>query len=225
MQLLALALLALTAAVTAAPEPGVEFSAVASAETVMAAEADAGILPSAELEVDGPLVVGGLPLARGLVRLRLLGLPGETVDLTSVETFRSAEVDLAVYRRIGRLSLGNQEVWSSVQVAWGFATRLPEDPVPLQRYVRQYGVGIRIEERASGAWISVLYGRHQAAGPRGFGQVIAAGQVPLGFTRGLLFIGGEAVLSVGTPRAAPLQRDFARLRVGISLPDLVGLIR
>lgn len=209
------------------PEPGVRFSALVGTEVTMTADTTPGITPTAEIEVDGPLAIGkGAPL-RVYSRLRTYALPGETLDLASIETFRAAEFELGAYKRVGRLVVGDQELWTSIEASWGFATSIPtsEGFKPALRAPRHYAVGTRIEERKTGAWLSWLYGRDESAGPRQWGQWILAGAVPLAKTKGAAVIGGEAVLSVGPPgqQAIAGQRDRLKVWVAISLPELAGL--
>ncbi len=221
--MLFLALLLAAAPAIAQEEPGVRFYALTAAEVALTGDTDPAVRPSAEIEVDGPLALGtGAPL-RVYARFRTFGLPGETVDLGDVKTFRAAELSLGGYRRVGRLVLGDQEVWTSIEGEWGFATALPAAGAPAAlRYPRHYGVGIRLEERRGGAWLSVLYGRHESAGDRLWGQWLVGGAVPLTVSKGVLVLGGDAMLTVG-PRGGPRQRDLLRIYVAVSVPDLIGV--
>jgi hypothetical protein len=142
-----------------------------------------------------------------------------------VETFRAAELSLGAYRRVGRLAIGEQEVWTSIEAEWGFATLLPHEPAAVDRSPRHYGIGVRVEERKGGAWLSLLYGRAEVAGDRGCGQWQVSGGIPLELTKGAIVLGGDAVLSVGPPGRAEHQRDVFRLYVGVSLPDLMAVMR
>lgn len=225
--LLALALAAPAAAQEPA-EPGVRFYALAAGEVTLGGNAEPTIRPAAEIEVDGPLAIGARAPARVFARFRTFGLPGETVDLSDVKTFRAAELTVGAYRRVGLMKVGEQELWTSLEGEWGFATALPADGEEASlRYPRRYGVGIRSEERTAGAWLSILYGRHESAGPRGWGQWLVSGGVPLGFTKSAIVLGGDAVLSVGPAVDAEggARRDLLKLYVGVSLPDLAQAFR
>jgi hypothetical protein len=235
MKRLALIVVSLLATCVHAPvfaqeaEPGVRFYALAAGEVTLGGDAEPSMRPAAEIEVDGPLAIGesGRVLFRVYTRFRTFGLPGETVDLTNVETFRAASLDVGLYKRFGRLTLGEQELWTSAEVEYGFATITSSEASDSVRYPRKWGVGFRIEERRGGAWLSVLYGRNESAGDRGWGQYLFSGGVPLELSKGAIVLGGDAVLSVGRPGGDPglRQRDTFRLYVAVSLPDLVGLVR
>lgn len=210
----------------AAPEPGVRLHALAAAEVTLGAD-EPSIRPAAEIEIDGPLPIGGRAPVRVYARLRTYGLQGDTVDLTDVATFRAAALDLGITKRIGRVQVGDQEVWTSLEVGYGVITISDDGAAERLHYPRAAGAGLRVEERSSGAWLSLLYGRHQVAGDRGWGQVMVEGAVPLSFSDRVLVLGGEAILSAGPPGGDPeiRQRDAFRLYVGVSLPELIGVFR
>lgn len=221
------ALLLATAA--GAEEPGVSVDVVGLGVVTLSGGADTAVTPGGRVLVDGPVAFGDSAIGRISTRLDVFALPGETLDLASVETFRSAEVTFAGYRVVGRLQLGGQVITTSIGCECGFATRLGRNPEPLQRSPRHYGCGFRFDERTSGAWVWTKYGRSEVAGDWGFGQWMVAGAVPLG----PLIVGGDAVLSVdagGRPRDRPGDRqleqlDVVRLWVGVDAPELVKRLR
>lgn len=212
-------------------EPGFGVTAVLSAQSVMGAGAESKVRPSATLEVEGPVAFKAATPLRAFVRLRLLGMPGEAFDLTAIETVRAVEASLGSSKRIGRVQLGGQELWTSVIGEWGFSTALPRGPNIAQgtRNLRHFGGGFQLEERSSGAWVSMIYGRAEAVGDRGWGQWMLAGAVPIKVKeRGVLVIGGDAALGVGNPCAGAAfcrQQDFVSIEVGVSLPDLIAVMR
>jgi hypothetical protein len=208
-------------------DPGVRFYALASGEVTLGGDAAPSVRPAAEIEVDGPLPIGGKAPLRVYARFRTFGLPGETIDLSRVDTFRAASFDGGFNKRIGRQSYGAQEIWTSIEIEYGFATITSPEASAAIRYPRHYGIGFRLEERTGGAWLSVLYGRDESAGDRGWGQYQIGGGVPLGMSKGAIVLGGDAVLSAGRPGGDPTlrQRDTFRLYVAVSLPELVGAFR
>jgi hypothetical protein len=199
-------------------EPGVSVDVVGFGQVTMS-DAPVAATPGGRIVVDGPIAFGASAPLRAYTRLDLTALPGETVDLKTVETIRAVELGLGAYRRIGQLKIGDQDIVTSIVGECGFATKLAHDPAPADRYPRQMGLGMRLEERTSGAWIALRYGRAQVAGEAGYGQWMVAGSVPLGPVR----LGGDAVLSVGA--GVFRQRDVVRLWVGTSIPDLVAVVR
>lgn len=229
----AIAVLVLSAAVTSLPpvgaqdlpDEGVRVTSLASAEVLLSGDLEPVVRPAFEVEVDGPLALGAGAPARVYTRFRLFGLPGQSaVDPTDFESVRAAELALGAYVRVGRLQLGDQDVWTSLEGEWGFAT-LTGETAAAGRYPRHYALGIRIEERRLGAWLAMLYGRHESAGPRGWGQWMIAGAVPLSLTRGAVVLGGDAVLSVGPADPLGARRDVFRLFVGVDPAQVAALFR
>lgn len=205
-----------------AEAPGARFDATTFGLVTMSGDADptAVVTPGARISVDGPLAFGESAIGRVYTRLDFTALPGETLDLSKVETVRGLELSLGVGRDIGRLRVGSQEIVTAIVGEWGFGTRLSADAAPLTRYPRHYGAGVRIEERESGAQIALLYGRAEIGGDRGYGQWQISGQLPIGPA----VLGGDAVLSVGPPGVFR-QRDVVRVFVGVSVPELVRRLR
>lgn len=214
----AIAILVLSAA--AAPgfaQDGVRVSAIASAEVTLSGDVEASLRPAADLEVEGPLPLGARSIALVATRVRIFGLPGSTVDLTDPKTFRAAEVSLRLSRKVGGITVGDQEVWTSLAGEWGFATISGSDPSPALRYPRHYALGLRFEERRGGARLDLKLGRHESAGARGYGQVLLEGKVPLKKALGVTtLLGGDAVLSIGPASSRARQRDVLRLWVGVA---------
>src|SRR6185503_6637562 len=138
----------------------------------MSGDADTAITPTAFIDVDGPIVVGNRSRARGYARIGITALPGEQIDPADVSTFRAATVGIGLGVVVGRSQMGGQELLSSVVAEAGFASRLrTAEAVPVDRLARHYGLGIRLQERSSGIAFTALFGRDEACGDRGFGQV------------------------------------------------------
>jgi hypothetical protein len=207
-------------AVAARAQEGVRFDASGFGLVTLTGDTKPDVTPGGRISVDGPLVLGSRAIGRVYSRLDITALPGETVDLASVDTFRAAELSLGAYRSIGDLKIGNQEVVTSIAAEWGFGQRLAHDPSPAQRYPRHYGAGLRVDEQSSGASMSLLYGHAEAAGDIGFGQWQVSGQLPLG----PVVLGGDAILSVGPPSVFK-QRDIVRMWIGVSVPKLLEKLR
>lgn len=202
----------------------VSVTASAGGLVTLTGEAGTAITPSAWIEVDGPIVVGSLALARVNARLGLTTAPGESIDVANPETFKAAEAALGVARIVGRREADGQVVTTAVVAEAGFASRLPGEPGPRERLIRHAGVGVQLAERVSGAALSLLYGFDEAAGDRGYGQVMVYGQVPIPATKGALLLVGDATLSVGAFEGAK-QRDVLRLGVSADLGRALELVR
>lgn len=225
--MLAALVLSLTAA-SVAPSPaedGVRLGMLSWGQVALSGDADAAVTPGGRLEVDGPVALGHQAAGRIYVRLDLTAAPGSSaLNFARPETFGSAaELTLGVYRSVGRLSVGTQQVHTSLVWEWGFSTALASELRP--RYLRHYCGGVRLEERTGGAALAVMYGRHEAGGGRGYGQVLISGQVPLAGLARIVVFGGEAVLSVGPRLYGARQRDVFRLWTALDLPALMGVIR
>lgn len=204
--ILALLILAFPAV---AAEPGVTLTTITSAEASLTG--NFSVRPALDARVDGPLA--GLGSLRFVGRLRVFGLPGASISLADVETFRAGELSLAVYQRIGRRRIGQQEVWTSLVFEGGLASVRSAGMYP-----KHYTAGVRLEERASGMWLSLTGGRHEAIGPWGKGQVVIAAEVPLPGTFGIGVLGGDVIANIG-----PGHHDW-RLYVGASLGKALQVI-
>lgn len=225
---LLLALLAVAGPAAAAEDnpnaDPVTISVQAGAVATLSGDTGTAVTPTGWIEVEGPLAVGKTSLARVYTRLGITSLPGEQLDVSDPATFKAAEVGFGLGRIVGRLRMGEQDVTTTVVAEWGFASRLPE-PEPAQRLVRHYGAGVRLQERKSGASLTILYGRDEAAGDRGYGQWLVYGQVPIAGTKGAVVLVGDATLSAGPEVAGRAQRDVLRLGVAASLGALLDVIR
>lgn len=173
--LLAAGLLCGAATIQAQDEPPAAVEVSAGAVASLSSD-ESAVLPTATVLVDAPVYLGqGSAIGRVFVRGTLSGLPGETVDLGNVSTFKAFEVVGEYERRIGVSYDGGS---STYVVARGqFATKLASDPAPRVRYPRAYGVGVAFERRDAvgiARRAEIIVGRSQIASPDswGKGQVI-----------------------------------------------------
>lgn len=221
---------------TAAPSPKpsptlnpnaapLEISAQLGGVVTMSGDTSAAATPTAWVDVDGPLVLGPWIPGRVYARLGITSLPGETLDPADVRTFKGAEVGIGARRIVGSLHAGEQLVETSIVGEWSFATPLNATPAAALRLVRAYGGGLRFDERRSGASLTILYGRDEAAGDRGWGNWMLYGSVPIAGTKGSIVIVGDATLAVGPQVAWLHQRDILRLGVVLDAGSLVSAIR
>lgn len=187
-------------------------------------EAPTAITPLAVLSVEGPIVLADKPRARAFADVGLLAAPGEAVNVANVETFRAADVRLGAGVVVGRSEYGGQDLRTTILAEFGFASRLTTgEAVPADRLARRYGIGVRLEERKSGIGFTALFGRDEAGGDRGFGQLMVRGAVPIagfalggedGGLRAGLALRGDATLSLGPKVATWLhQRDVLTFAV------------
>lgn len=173
---------------------------------------------SPEVFVETDSRVPGSSKARLGVRLGITSEPGQAPDLADVSTFRAAEFALVGQWVVAQQDASAQSLRLSVAAEWGFSSLLSTGGhEPLTHALRHYGVGGRLTERRSGASLTVLYGRDEAAGEWGWGNWILYGSVPLttGKAAGVITLTGDATLSVGPARAT--QRDILRLGVVVDL--------
>ena len=217
---LLLASLAIAGASTAhseEPAPAVRFGVLASAQTILSGDTDPAVLPGFRLTAQGPLALGGSTPFELYALLELTGLPGETVNLGEPATFKAARMDVGLARVVGKVRRGDQTIRTLLFVEGGFATRLPRDPGPVDRYPRRLLFGVRFEEAKSGASLGAAYGRDGAAGVFGWGQLLVSGQVPVYEVRENLdvILGGDAVLTLGKRFYDGAQRDIFRAWVGV----------
>lgn len=201
---------------TAQADDVVRFEALATAQTVMSADAGTAVLPGVRLRVDGPVAFGERTPLEIYSILELGGQPGETVDPTQVATFKAAEFTGGLAKVIGDARRGTQHLRTFVFLEGGFATRLPHDPGPAERYPRRLVMGFGVEEMESGARARLGFGDVGAAGPVSWRQVIVAGEAPLKkFGSVDVVLGGDAVITIGKdPFVSGAQRDIFRAFVG-----------
>lgn len=200
------------------PEPPGTVSVLTGAGVSMSDESSAW--PFARIAVETPVYFGRAAVGRMDVTVTFLGLPGDTLDLAQVETYKALEFSAGYKYRIGSSEDGSSATYAVGRAA--FATRvLPTDPAPRDRYARSYGLGVRAEHREAGVItraVEVLYGRSEIASPEaGKGQLMVAGHVTVTTVRGVsLVIGGDAHLNVGKSVARG-ARDVARVWVAASI--------
>ena len=163
------------------------------------------------LGVDGSFNVLGREFD-GNARLDLTSLNGEAVDFGNISTLGNhAAFRLSVTSAVG----GNL----SVGAFGGFATALDKNPEPLRRFPREYGAFVRFTDKASASTFDVGYCRSEATRTTfGVGQVCFSGEVPIGFVR----FGGDVYLDLKNDTEG---KDLVRLKVGVSVPDLIKDIK
>jgi hypothetical protein len=185
-----------------------------------------GILPTATIEADAPLKVRGLPIGRGYARVELSSSPGEAVDPYDPKTFRSANLDLGWYYVLGE----SKGIYTAVAGEYGFGSRFAEDGAKaVDRLTRHYGGGLRVGTTDGESYGSILYGRREECGPRGWGQLMVRGQIAMPSTDGSVLLVIDAALNSGiTPdpdesKSIP-KKSVDVLRVGI-VADLAALAK
>lgn len=218
-----LLLFLLLATPAAAQERGATFGALSTAQLVLSGDTRA-VLPGIRLDVRGPFAFGESTPLEVTVVLELTGSPGETVVPGDVATFKAAGLDAGLAREIGWTVRGSQTIRTLIYLEAGFATRLPQDPAPLDRYPRRAALGLEVREESSGAFFKVGIGRNDIAGPAQWRQLMVSGQVPLygfakkkGKARARITIGGDVVLTIGRANFGPQQRDVIRISTGVKV--------
>lgn len=211
-----------------------EVHAVAGGIVTFGSDAGSAITPTANIEAEGPLVVGKLSLGRIGAEVLLTTAPGDSLNLADPATFRAGGLRLFAARVIGRrttyrdhdgLALVDQDITTEGIFVWGFASRMDDgESVPAKRLVRHYGFGLRFRERVSRTSLTVLYGRDEGGGPRGWGQWIVRGTLPVPATKGTVVLIGDATLSVGPENVQLQQQDTFRIGVGVDIKQVVDAV-
>jgi hypothetical protein len=217
--LIALAALAVASSAHALelPEPPGTVSVLTGAGVSMSDESAAW--PFARVSVETPVFVGRSAFGRMNIDVTFLGLPGDTLDLQDVATYKALEFSAGYKWRIGASDDGASSTYVTGRAA--FATRvLPADPAPRDRYARVYGAGIRAEHREAGVItraVEALYGRSEIASPEmHYGQLMVSGHVRVVTAKGVaLIVGGDAHLNIGKSVARG-ARDVARIWLALS---------
>jgi hypothetical protein len=181
--------------------------------------ADTNVVWGGRLSVNGPLAIGEQRApARMWLRLDVAALPDRTFSFTDPGTWgRTAELSGGLTVRIGRWTMDEQEVHTSVLLIGGVDSSV-EGKVQ-QRFVKRIGLGFRLAEVWEGSFLDVGCGRRGADGDWEW-TCFGAGQVPLPHAYGLTF-GGDFMLVVAGGTRADVFRVFA----GIDIPALIKDIK
>ena len=183
-------------------------------------EADSEFTYGGRIEVDGPIATFWTTKTfRMFGRLDLGTLPGETTSFSSVDTFsQSATFRGGAYLQLAESFPTNQRITTSV-IGWaGFATMFADEV--LDRYLRSFGIGVRLAEEVSGANITLSYCRDEAGGYIGVGQICVGGSVPIIGTDRTLILGGNALLNLSRATVSQ-QRDTFTLYLGVDVGEIV----
>jgi hypothetical protein len=209
---------------TPAPsEPGLRLGLQAWSLAGFSGAADERVTYGGRISADGPVAHAWRAPVRMFAVLDLSALPGQALNLTSVESFgRSAEFRGGLYVRLAESWPAAQHITTSI-VGWGgFATMM--DGEFLDRYLRSGGIGLRLAEEVGGAELVLAWCRDEAAGYIGAGQVCVSGSVPIAGTKGAMVLGGNAVLNLSRASVTP-QRDRFVVFAGVSVGDVVSAVR
>ena len=200
---------------------GPEVHVSAGALATMSGDAGTDVTPTAFVEVESPVAVGGFDHLRFTGRLGISSAPGASIDLADPQTFKAAEVGLGVGWQVGE----TEGVRTLIVAEAGFQTRLPGDPQPLDRVLSHWGGGVRLAHASAGS-ITVLLGRDQGADtaprdpasaePYAGLQAMIYGSLAVPSTKGILNLVGDATVNVYTP-PGQVKRDIVRLGVLVDL--------
>jgi hypothetical protein len=148
----------------------------------------------------------------------LSALPGDEIDRDggigeTLKAFKSIEFSVGISKRVSEwLVIGNQELASSVFAEAGFATRLDGDTVPRDKAPRWAAIGLRFDERKTGAYLKTAGALDQ----RLDGTYQLALNVS-GYVRAYEFKSGTAGAEVGLLLRAILGIDASKRN-----PELTG---
>lgn len=140
---------------------GLRVEAAAGGVATLAGEATS-TQPWAYIGANGPLAIGTRAPLRIFASLGLTAAPGEAVELSSVETFRGARVDLGLEAIVGAVG----DYRTSLVLSSGYLTRLNAgDLVPTERFARHLGIGLSFQASGRRALLRVLVGCDEVSGP------------------------------------------------------------
>lgn len=221
---LLLVALASSAFAQATPEPKdpVTVDAQIWAERGFTAEQGDTLVPGGRICVDGPVIIGDSQIANLSVSLDVTQMSQDVpLDFTNASTIGTyAELDVWVGRKIGAAEISGQRLRSMVVAGGRVATALDRSPTPLNRYPRSVEAGIRLEERESGSYLQVTYGRNEVVRPVDFGhgQMTITAQVLLA----PVVISGDMMIDLTHDGRG---RDFGRIRVGVTASGVVSTVK
>lgn len=179
------------------------------------------LTPGGRICVDGPVVVGADQVASLYVSLDVTSMSQDVpVDFANAATIgRYAELGVWVGRKIGEAQIAGQKLRSMVVAGGAVATALDRNPTPLNRYPRRVEGGVRLEERTTGSYLQVTYGRNEVVRPQSFGagQMTISAQVLLD----PVIVSGDFMLDMTHDGRG---RDFGRVRVGLSASGVISTV-
>lgn len=197
------------------PEPAVRL-ALSTATGVALGRPDTSVRYFISADVQGPLVVGSKPVGDLGLALSVETLPAKTTQDLDIGSWGNvAQLSGWAGKRLGDAMLGGQHISSSIVADGGFSTAFFDVTAEPQRkrFYRDYGLGLQVTlhlpERD--AFFRIGYGRDEAVGARGVGQLRIRGELP---TIKDVRIYGRAGLGLGVASTTGEQADYVMLAIG-----------
>ena len=186
-------------------------------------DVDMSVKSTAWIEGEAPLGLSGSILGRVYGRAGLNSDPSKgTPDLTTAENFQSGEFAAGFERVVGAVATSaGQTVTTSLIGEWGWSTRLSSPG----RMSRHYGAGVKV---ASGnSYAVIMYGRDEATGDFGWGQIITFGSIDVPYMAGIVALTWDASLRAGpviadTPGVD--RRDVMRLGLATNAAKVLSVV-
>jgi hypothetical protein len=202
-----------------APVPGLEVELSAGGSLILSGEVGADASPFARIDVTAPLPIGRRPewFPRLAVRVDLSGLPGDTVDLASIETYKSLEAEIGVVQRLSQYN----EHRLSVYGLGGIGTLLPGEPEARANAIRWGGLGLELRNTERGDYLRVGIGGDQRLTGDYRLVTTISGSLRLGAATGTLDgvevrLTGDAILGLAVAGFERADRDVVRVQLCVS---------
>jgi hypothetical protein len=201
------------------PEPGLEVELSAGGSLIMSGEVGADATPFARIDATAPLPIGHKPewFPRLAVRLDLSGLPGDTVDVAEIQTYKSLEAEIGVVQRLSQYN----EHRLSVYGLGGLGTLLPGEPEARAKAIRWGGLGLELRNTKRGDYLRVGIGGDQRLTGDYKLVTVISGSLRLGAATGTLKgvevrLAGDAILGLAVAGFERADRDVVRVQLCVS---------
>jgi hypothetical protein len=199
----------------ASPAPALRYG-ISTWSGMAVGRADTSVRFGAQVDVAGPIVLGDKPAGDLGLRLSIDTLPNKGPALEDLASWGNVlEISGWGGRRIGQAQLGAQLISTSIVGEGRFATsfRDASDATPRRRFYRAYGLGLQttLHLPDRDAYFRLTYGRDEAVGERGVGQLNVSGELPV--VAGVR-IYARAGLGLGRSSVEGAQADYIVAGVG-----------
>jgi len=158
--------------------------------------------------------------ARPYARVGITARPEETLDLTNVATFSTAEIGFGLERGVS-LSRDSQGRVGLIAEG-GFSSIISGEPSEmLSRYLMG---GVKFSHIGGGE-IAIGYGMDTSAGPFGWGQIIGYGTLPIPVSADVIVLTGDFTLNVQREPTGGVARDILKLGIMIDVGKAMAAIK
>jgi hypothetical protein len=185
----------------------------------MSSDSGGSITPFAAVFGHFPLYFGSKSPVSLHVDALFRGLPGETVILSDVKTFKAVDLGVAVEHSLSSLAASTS---LEIGLEGGFTTRLPGSPEPATKAAKRILALVKATDKAIGGEIALGYGYTEEAGVDPSMAIMVRAKLPIGASDSYFVLGGDAILPVSDApnnyfTSQGRYRDVVRVYVAVDL--------